>query len=497
MTLDATLDDDLDPDSEDVPAIASRLPEEEGLRVPLPLLFITLMILVIFSVFDILEKSYEVNIATNRRIAKVVLEGALSRADGELNGLALELVSGLSVNKTELDDLAADGLDGYRIRDPRDLLTIFQDNLGAPLMVFKGGDALRGRQRDRFISSLSLQPGGPGGRFVSLGGQVFMLSLPHDLTGSGVNGADRLVVGLPADKVLVEELEHYKIFNSGSLKRLLDSAHEDGFKGLSGLIIELKGDEYGKFRFKVIAQIVTVLIAFIICVIIARRIDEKNDALRRSYKLLAEGKKAVAAERRIAMCDPVTGIANRKAFDEFLDDAVRDCAQRDEKFVLALLDLDDFKPINDSFGHLVGDEALRHVANTIEHSVRQTDLAARLGGDEFAVILKNVPNSGLAEELIDRILLKVSAPFEARGKTVEISISAGLSVYPDDAGTGEQIFENADRALYAAKGQGKNQLCTWPLSDDAVTGAGPGAGANTKGVAQMQGWISRFVKQFV
>ena len=490
MTLDAAIDDNLD---EEVSKNVGTPLEEEGLRVPLPLLFITLMILVIFSVFDILEKTYDANLAANRRIAKVVLEGALNRADSELNGLALELVSGLAVNQTGLDELVVEGLDGYRIRNSRDLLTIFQDSRGAPLLVFKGGNALRGQQRDRFLSSLKLRPGGSSERFVSLDGQVFMLSLPQKLTSSGVDGANRLLVGLPADKVLLQELEHYKIFNSGSLKRLLDSAHQDGFKGLSGLIIELKDDEYGKLRFKVIAQIVTVLVAFIICVVIARRVDEKNDALRRSYQLLAEGKKAAAVERRIALCDPVTGIANRKAFDEFLGEAVRDCAQRDEKFVLALLDLDDFKPINDSFGHLVGDEALKHVATTIEHSVRQTDLAARLGGDEFAVILKDVPNSELAEELIDRILHKISAPFEARGNQVEISVSAGISVYPDDAGTRDQIFENADRALYAAKGLGKNQLCVWSPSDSAHSGAW----TDDKGVAPEQGWISRFVKQFV
>ncbi len=490
MTLDAAIDDDLD---QEVSTDASAPLKEEGLRVPLPLLFITLMILVIFSVFDILEKTYDANLAANRRIAKVVLEGALNRADSELNGLALELASGLAVNQTGLDELVAEGLGGYRIRNSRDLLTVFQDSQGAPLLVFKGGNALRGRQRDRFLSALELQSGGPGGRFASLDGQVFMLSLPQKLTSAGVDGANKLMVGLPADKVLVQELEHYKIFNSGSLKRLLDSAHHDGFKGLSGLIIELKGDDYGKFRLKVIAQIVTVLVAFIICVVIARRVDEKNDALRRSYQLLAEGKKAAAVERRIALCDPVTGIANRKAFDEFLGEAVRDCAQRDEKFVLALLDLDDFKPINDMFGHLVGDEALKHVATTIEHSVRQTDLAARLGGDEFAVILKDVPNPQLAEELIGRILHKISAPFDARGNEVEISVSAGLSIYPDDAGTGDQIFENADRALYAAKGQGKNQLCAWSPSDSAHSGIWTDA----RGSVPKQGWISRFVKQFV
>lgn len=488
MTLDAAKEDDLDPETP-----AGIKLEEEGLRVPLPLLFITLMILVIFSVFDILEKSYDANLAANRRVAKVVLEGAISRADTELNGLALELVSGLSAGQTALDNLRVEGLDGYRIRDTHDLLTIFFDAEGAPAMIFSGGNALAGREKDRFLSGLALQSSRPSERFVSMGGRVFMLSVPHDLTSSGINGADRVVVGLPANKVLVEELEHYKIFNSGSLKRLLDSAHQDGFKGLSGLIIELRGDEFGKFRFEVIAQIITVLVAFVICVIIARRIDEKNDALRRSYELLAAGKKAAARERKIALCDPVTGIANRKAFDEFLADAVRDSAQRDESFVLALFDLDDFKPINDSFGHLTGDDALRHVAATLEGSVRQTDLAARLGGDEFAVVLRDVPDKKLAEELIGRILCKVAAPFETRGNNVEISVSAGMSVYPEDAGTGEQIFSNADRALYAAKESGKNQLCTWPLGDAASVGAAE----NDNGIAPMQGWISRFVKQFV
>lgn len=493
MSLDPTIDEDLD---EEVSADLKVGPEKEGLRVPLPLLFITLMILVIFSVFDILEKSYDANLAANRRVAKVVLEGALNRADAELNGLALELVSGLTTGHAKLDDLVAGGLDEYRIRDLRNLLTIFQDGEGAPLLVFKGGNVLKGRERQRFLSGLMSQSNGPVERFVSLNGQVFMLSLAHDLPTSSADGADRLLVGLPVDKVLVQELEHYNIFNSGSLKQLLDSAHKDGFKGLSGLIIELKDGEYGKFRLKVIAQVITVLAAFVICIMIAKRIDEKNDALRRSYEMLAERKKAEAVARRTALCDPVTGIANRKAFDEFLGDAVRDCAQRDEKFVLALFDLDDFKPINDSFGHLTGDEVLKFVADAIDHSVRQTDLAARLGGDEFAVILKDVRDSGLAADLIRRILKKIAAPIEVRGNIVDLSISAGLSVYPSDAGTADQIFSNADQALYAAKGMGKNQLCLWSPEGPAKSGQAVATGGdNSDGPGQ--GWISRFVKQFV
>ncbi len=496
MSLDATIDEEFGDLEEEASAEPKSDTANEGLRVPLPLLFITLMILVIFSVFDILEKSYDANLSANRRVAKVVLEGALNRADAELNGLALELVSGLSTSQAKLDDLVADGLDGYRIRDLRNLLTIFEDSRGAALMVFKGGDALKGRERERFLSGLTIQSGGPGERFVSLGGQVFMLSLPQNLAASGVDGADRLLVGLPVDKVLVEELEHYNIFNSGSLKKLLDSAHKDGFKGLSGLIIELKEGEYSKFRFEVIAQIVTVLVAFVICIMIARRVDEKNDALRRSYEMLAERKKSEAVARRTALCDPVTGIANRKAFDEFLGDAVRDCAQRDEKFVLALFDLDDFKPINDSYGHLTGDEVLKFVANAIDHSVRQTDLAARLGGDEFAVILKDVRDSKLAEDLIRRILAKIGAPIEVRGNMVDLSISAGLSIYPNDAGTAEQIFSNADQALYAAKGLGKNQLCLWPPGNQAKSG-NPAVAGDAQPGAPGPGWISRFVKQFV
>lgn len=490
MALEAITDDELEREE---PKKPKGMSADEGLRVPLPLLFILLMVLVIFSVFDILEKSFDASLNANRRVAKVVLEGSLNRADAELNGLALELVSGLTAAKTELDGLVVEGLNGYRIRDPRDLLTIFEDKLGAPLMVFRGGSSLEGRERDRFLSGLAIQAGRPGERFVSLGGQVFMLSRPHDLTNASPDGAVRLFVGLPVDKILIEELEHYNIFNSGSLKQLLDSAHKDGFKGLSGLIIELNGSEFGKFRFRVIAQIITVLAAFVICVVIARRIDEKNDALRRSYELLAQGKRAEAAARRVALCDPVTGIANRKAFDEFLGDAVRDCAHRDQKFVLALFDLDDFKPINDSYGHLVGDEALKHVGEKLDHAVRQTDLAARLGGDEFAVILKDVSDPSLAEELIGRIIKKISAPFDARGNKIELSISAGLSVFPSDAGTADQIFNNADKALYAAKGMGKNRVCCWLSLESDEHKAAVENGNALPG----QGWISRFVKQFV
>lgn len=168
MTLDSTIEeDDLDQDL----STTTHFPlKEEGLRVPLPLLFITLMILVILSVFDILEKSLDANLAANRRVAEVVLEGAISRADAELNGLALELVSDLSEGEVVLTNPGANGLNGYENRDPLDLLTIFLDAHNAPVGVFSDGKVLTGRERDRFLSGLALQATGINERFISVGG---------------------------------------------------------------------------------------------------------------------------------------------------------------------------------------------------------------------------------------------------------------------------------------------------------------------------------------
>lgn len=177
-----------------------------------------------------------------------------------------------------------------------------------------------------------------------------------------------------------------------------------------------------------------------------------------TYTDITERRKSEAAIRRMALRDPLTGISNRNAFNQKLQAAIARVDREGGEFALALFDLDDFKPVNDQFGHLVGDMLLCRVAKIMEDSVRDDDVVARMGGDEFAVILNHISDQTLAEELVRRIVEKLSHPVVLDGHDIRIGASAGISIFPSDASDAEDMIRRADRALYSAKASGKNQL---------------------------------------
>ncbi len=150
-----------------------------------------------------------------------------------------------------------------------------------------------------------------------------------------------------------------------------------------------------------------------------------------------------------ASCDALTGIANRRAFDEKLLAAVRSHAHC---FALAVVDLDDFKRINDSGGHDAGDLALRAVASILATSVRDDDTVARIGGDEFAVILQNVTLTQAGRRMAELVAMVNQTKDQAAG----VTISCGVAEY--SAGdTAHSLLKRADEALYEAKRQGKGR----------------------------------------
>lgn len=177
-----------------------------------------------------------------------------------------------------------------------------------------------------------------------------------------------------------------------------------------------------------------------------------------TYADVTERKNAEEAMQKMALRDALTGIANRNAFNQQLLATIEEASKEGGEFALAFFDLDDFKPVNDRFGHPVGDTLLCHVAKIIEDSIRNEDVAARLGGDEFAIILKHVEDRQLAEELVRRVVEKLAQPIVLDGNEIQVGASAGISIFPSDADNAEDMIRSADQALYAAKASGKNQL---------------------------------------
>jgi diguanylate cyclase (GGDEF)-like protein len=158
--------------------------------------------------------------------------------------------------------------------------------------------------------------------------------------------------------------------------------------------------------------------------------------------------------RDLALTDPLTGLANRRALDERIAELLRPRAEAAEPFKLALVDLDGFKPVNDRFGHGFGDKLLCAVAERLRETIGDDGLVVRQGGDEFAVLIP--PHSPLmAAPLADRILIALVRPHGIEGVAVTVGASIGVAQWPDDAASADALFECADRALYQAKAEAR------------------------------------------
>jgi len=166
---------------------------------------------------------------------------------------------------------------------------------------------------------------------------------------------------------------------------------------------------------------------------------------------------AAAKITHAAHHDNLTGLANRTLFNATLDEALKDAQIGTACSNLLLLDLDRFKPVNDTFGHDVGDELLRQVAQRLKDCVRSTDLVARLGGDEFGIIVRGCDRKSLAmPEIADRIVQKLRAPFTVFAHRIEIGASIGIAPVSERENDAGAIFKKADIALYDVKRSGRN-----------------------------------------
>ncbi len=162
--------------------------------------------------------------------------------------------------------------------------------------------------------------------------------------------------------------------------------------------------------------------------------------------------------RRLASIDPVTQIKNRLAFQESMKQNIS-LAQRQERFMAVLaLDLDDFKQVNDTFGHAAGDELLQGFAKRIVLSVREADVVARIGGDEFCVLLTHLNETKDVEAVCNKILKACKAPVNYQDQQLEIKTSIGAAIYPYHGDSEERLMKAADVALYQAKSSGKGKM---------------------------------------
>ncbi|RJG12645.1 GGDEF domain-containing protein [Pseudomonas cavernicola] len=162
-------------------------------------------------------------------------------------------------------------------------------------------------------------------------------------------------------------------------------------------------------------------------------------------------------QRQKALTDPLTGLPNRAAWSERLELEVARWQGYGGELLLAMLDIDYFKRINDNYGHLAGDKVLKIIAGELSRRLRKTDFIARFGGEEFVLLLPATPLAG-GQQLLETLRAAIEAcPFHFKGERVTITLSAGLTAFSPGE-RGELVFERADQALYRAKRSGRNQL---------------------------------------
>lgn len=165
---------------------------------------------------------------------------------------------------------------------------------------------------------------------------------------------------------------------------------------------------------------------------------------------------------RVSRVDPLTGLANRAALRDALAAALSSAQVNDRQVALLWVDIDDFRKVNDAHGYTAGDLVLRTVADRLRTAVRPGDMLARAGGDEFLLLVRDVDDVwGLAEEIARRIVHRLRDPIELPGvcgRAVSVHASVGVSGYPRDAATGEELLGHADRAMRTAKVAGKNRV---------------------------------------
>ncbi len=167
--------------------------------------------------------------------------------------------------------------------------------------------------------------------------------------------------------------------------------------------------------------------------------------------------------------DALTGLPNRMLLQDRLQQARELCQREHLKFAVIYMDLDHFKNINDSLGHAVGDELLRHVSRRLVHALRKTDTICRQGGDEFIMLLVGVSSERSVQAIARRIVREVAVPYRLQGHDLNVTISLGIALYPDDAEDGETLLQLADTAMYRSKRDGRNRYHFFSrVADDAA-----------------------------
>jgi len=195
-------------------------------------------------------------------------------------------------------------------------------------------------------------------------------------------------------------------------------------------------------------------------------VDQIQVSVNRAVEHRELRRRAIELEvyRELSYIDPLTGIYNRRFFDEILETEIQKSIREETPLVLVMIDIDDFKSYNDANGHQQGDAALEKVARVFKATCRSYDIVARYGGEEFAIIFPGAPKEH-ALELGKRIVTEVGTTRFEGGEHLahsgSLTVTVGVACFPEHANDAQELISHADQALYLAKNRGKNTILIW------------------------------------
>jgi diguanylate cyclase (GGDEF)-like protein len=195
------------------------------------------------------------------------------------------------------------------------------------------------------------------------------------------------------------------------------------------------------------------VVVFLLAILRQTRQLQDRDRLLAAERAVAEGQ---AQLQHLAHHDPLTGLPNRTLLRDRVTQALAAAARRDGKLALLFIDLDQFKEVNDTLGHAVGDALLCHVADAFTRLLREQDTICRQGGDEFAIVLSDIQSATDVAQAADRLMALSGSRALINGHELPLSMSVGIAIYPRDGADFDALMQSADTAMYRAKAAGRN-----------------------------------------
>jgi diguanylate cyclase (GGDEF)-like protein len=202
-----------------------------------------------------------------------------------------------------------------------------------------------------------------------------------------------------------------------------------------------------------------IVLSLLLTLLTWQQLTGRMRAIALAGQMTQELRESEARFRRMAQYDALTEVPNRALFSDRLRQAIAQARRDQTRLALMYIDLDNFKPINDTFGHHAGDAVLKAAAKRMQDCVRGSDTVGRIGGDEFAVLLNVVEDQQDALAVAEKIRLVLNEPLQLEGgHLASISSSTGIAIYPEHGSDDSQLSRNADDAMYVAKAMGRNNV---------------------------------------